>query len=88
MRRHGVEVRVHIAVRSGLFRFAPMLLISCSSTPSGAIELITGEESDTFSRQPAPTSLQVDGGFVGEQAHACDGVIAGVQYRPWFAFRE
>jgi hypothetical protein len=37
-----------------------MLLISCSSTPSGAIELITGEESDTFSRQPAPTSLQVD----------------------------
>jgi hypothetical protein len=43
-----------------LVRVAPLLTLACSSTPSGAIRLITGEEADTFSRQPAPTELRVD----------------------------
>jgi hypothetical protein len=34
--------------------------ISCSSPDSGALQIVTGEETDTFSRSPAPTTLRVD----------------------------
>lgn len=33
---------------------------ACSSTDNGSIQLVTGEETDTFSRAPAPTKLRVD----------------------------
>jgi hypothetical protein len=43
-----------------LLTVAPVFTVACSSTPSGALQLITGEETDTFSRSPVPTRLQVD----------------------------
>ena len=36
------------------------MALACSSAPNGTIQLITGEENDTFSRQPMPTKLTVD----------------------------
>ncbi len=37
------------------------LLAACSSTPNGTLQLVTGEETDTFTRAPVPTRLRVDG---------------------------
>jgi hypothetical protein len=34
--------------------------VSCNSSPSGTIQIVTGEETDTFSRSPAPTKLRID----------------------------
>jgi hypothetical protein len=51
---------VLVSRRCWLLPIAPVVTVACSSTPSGALQLITGEESDTFSRQPQPTTLQVD----------------------------
>lgn len=36
------------------------VLLACSSKPEGTISLVTGAETDVFSRQPAPTKLVVD----------------------------
>jgi hypothetical protein len=36
------------------------LLAACSSSPSGTLQLVTGPETDTFTRSPAPTTLRVD----------------------------
>ena len=33
---------------------------ACSSSDNGSIQLVTGEETDTFTRPPAPTKLRVD----------------------------
>ncbi len=33
------------------------LLLSCSSTPEGSIVIVTGDETDVFSRAPAPVTL-------------------------------
>jgi hypothetical protein len=35
------------------------LLAACSSSPSGSLKLVTGGETDTFTRSPAPTSIRV-----------------------------
>jgi hypothetical protein len=35
------------------------LLAACNSTPSGTLKLVTGGETDTFTRSPAPTSVRV-----------------------------
>jgi hypothetical protein len=35
------------------------LLAACSSSPSGTLQLVTGGETDTFTRSPAPTSIRV-----------------------------
>jgi hypothetical protein len=35
------------------------LLAACSSSPSGSLQLVTGGETDTFTRSPAPTSIRV-----------------------------
>jgi hypothetical protein len=32
----------------------------CSASPSGTLQIVTGEETDTFSRPPPPVKLQVD----------------------------
>jgi hypothetical protein len=32
----------------------------CSASPSGTLQIVTGEETDTFSRAPAPVKLEVD----------------------------
>ncbi len=49
-------------------------LVACSSQLNGSVQLLTGGESDTFSRAPAPTTLIVDGidqdGGTTELAHA------------------
>ena len=37
-----------------------LLLLACSSKPSGTIALVTGGETDVFSRVPAPSKLVVD----------------------------
>jgi hypothetical protein len=34
--------------------------LSCSDKPSGSVSIVIGDETDTFSRQPAPTVLVVD----------------------------
>jgi hypothetical protein len=36
------------------------LCLSCGGTPDGSITLVTGPQTDTFSRAPAPTMLVVD----------------------------
>jgi hypothetical protein len=36
------------------------LLAACSSSASGTLQLVTGGESDTFTRSPVPTTLRVD----------------------------
>jgi hypothetical protein len=36
------------------------LLAACSSSASGTLQLVTGGESDTFTRSPAPSTLRVD----------------------------
>jgi hypothetical protein len=33
---------------------------ACSSSTSGTLQIVTGEETDTFSRAPAPTTLEID----------------------------
>jgi len=42
-------------------RFSPglfaLLFAACSGTPEGSIRIVTGDETDTFSRAPAPTTL-------------------------------
>ncbi len=35
-------------------------MMACSSSESGTLQLVTGEETDTFSRPPAPAKLEVD----------------------------
>jgi hypothetical protein len=35
------------------------LLAACNSTPTGSLKLVTGGETDTFTRSPAPTSIKV-----------------------------
>jgi len=42
--------------------FAPIFAaaIGCSSSESGTLQIVTGGESDTFSRTPAPVKLEVD----------------------------
>jgi hypothetical protein len=35
------------------------LLAACNSTPTGTLKLVTGGETDTFTRSPAPTSVRV-----------------------------
>lgn len=37
-----------------------VLLASCSGTPTGTLSLVTGDETDVFSRAPAPTTLVVE----------------------------
>src|SRR5436190_2397938 len=34
--------------------------LSCAGTPQGSIAVVTGEETDAFSRAPAPTTIVVD----------------------------
>jgi hypothetical protein len=41
-------------------RLVLSILLACSSKPSGTISLVTGAETDVFSRAPAPTKLVVD----------------------------
>jgi hypothetical protein len=45
-------------------RLLPFLLlpvaVSCNPTASGTIQLVTGEETDTFSQSPVPTQVRVD----------------------------
>jgi hypothetical protein len=37
----------------------PLLLLSCDSQASGTIQIITGEETDTFTQSPVPTQILV-----------------------------
>jgi hypothetical protein len=37
-----------------------LALCHCSSAPSGALQIVTGGEQDTFSRAPAPVTLEID----------------------------
>jgi hypothetical protein len=37
-----------------------LAVLSCSSTPDGSITIVTGDETDTFSRAPAPVTLIVE----------------------------
>ena len=39
---------------------ALLSIAACSSSPTGTIQLVTGAETDTFTRSPAPTALIVD----------------------------
>jgi len=39
---------------------ALLSIAACSSSPAGTIQLVTGAETDTFTRSPAPTALIVD----------------------------
>jgi hypothetical protein len=41
-------------------RLAPLAIAACSSSTRGTLEIVTGAETDTFSRSPAPSKLQVD----------------------------
>ncbi len=34
--------------------------VACNSSASGTIQIVTGEETDTFSRDPKPTQLEID----------------------------
>lgn len=47
-------------MRSGLLSLSLVALLSCKSDPTGTVQLTTGEETDVFSRAPAPTTLTVD----------------------------
>jgi hypothetical protein len=43
--------------------FVPLALLlsgGCSNTPSGSIELVTGGETDVFTKSPVPSTLRVD----------------------------
>ncbi len=44
------------------FRLAALTLLalSCAETPTGSISVVTGEETDAFSKSPAPTSILVE----------------------------
>jgi hypothetical protein len=39
---------------------AASLAVSCSSSESGTLQLVTGQETDTFTQAPVPVSLEVD----------------------------
>ncbi len=44
-----------------LLSLSPLFVfVACSSADSGTIQLVTGGETDTFTRSPAPTTLRVD----------------------------
>lgn len=41
----------------GVAALAILVAVSCSSTPNGTISIVTGDETDVFSRAPAPVTL-------------------------------
>ena len=44
------------------------LVLSCNSAASGTIQIVTGEETDTFTQTPVPTNIIVE--VAGEDAGA------------------
>jgi hypothetical protein len=54
------------------------LLLSCNSAASGTIQIITGEETDTFTQTPVPTQIIVE--VAAEDAGAWTTLVGPVPY--------
>jgi len=56
------------------FVSAAVVAAGCSSTPTGTIQIVTGGETDTFTRSPAPTKLVVNSIDPSGQSHTLASV--------------
>jgi len=53
-------VLTNVVMRLGVLSSSLLALLSCSSDPAGTLQITTGEETDVFTRAPAPALLTVD----------------------------